>query len=145
MSIYADTSFFVSLYLPDAHSYEASRRIAKRPTVWLTPLHCAEWAHAISQNVFQGKISVRELEQVHELFEKDRKAGLWREVDFPHNTFEKCVSLAHRYVTSAGTRTLDSLHVASALELQATRFWTFDLRQAKLAKAVGFKTEEPIF
>jgi predicted nucleic acid-binding protein len=36
--------------------------------------------------------------------------------------------------------TLDTLHVASALELGAERFWTFDERQAKLARAVGLKT-----
>jgi len=35
--------------------------------------------------------------------------------------------------------TLDTLHVASALELGAERFWTFDERQAKLARAVGLK------
>jgi predicted nucleic acid-binding protein len=34
-------------------------------------------------------------------------------------------------------RTLDSLHVACALELKAERFWTFDDRQARLAEAVG--------
>ena len=37
-------------------------------------------------------------------------------------------------------RTLDTLHVASALELKAEHFWTFDDRQAKLALAVGLKT-----
>ena len=35
--------------------------------------------------------------------------------------------------------TLDTLHVACALELGAERFWTFDARQAKLARAVGLK------
>jgi predicted nucleic acid-binding protein len=39
-----------------------------------------------------------------------------------------------------GTRTLDTLHVASALELGASEFWTFDQRQQKLAKAVGLAT-----
>ena len=33
-----------------------------------------------------------------------------------------------------GLRTLDILHVASALLLQAERFWTFDQRQSELAK-----------
>jgi predicted nucleic acid-binding protein len=37
-------------------------------------------------------------------------------------------------------RTLDSLHVACALELKAERFWTFDERQARLAEAVGLDT-----
>lgn len=39
-----------------------------------------------------------------------------------------------------GARTLDSLHVACAMELKANRFWTFDERQAKLAKAAGLRT-----
>jgi hypothetical protein len=30
--------------------------------------------------------------------------------------------------------------VASALELEADGFWTFDARQAKLAEATGLKT-----
>lgn len=37
-------------------------------------------------------------------------------------------------------RTLDSLHAASALELGAERFWTFDERQEGLAQAAGLDT-----
>ena len=48
-----------------------------------------------------------------------------------------CVDLARRYGPTLGVRTLDSLHVACALELGADKFWTFDERQAKLAEAVG--------
>jgi hypothetical protein len=33
------------------------------------------------------------------------------------------------------------LHLASALELKASSFWTFDERQARLARAVGLNTE----
>ena len=60
MSIYADTSFFVSLYSPDLYSAEAERRMASKPWVWLTPLHLAEWTHAVAQPVFRKEISVRE-------------------------------------------------------------------------------------
>ncbi len=45
-----------------------------------------------------------------------------------------------RYGPKLGVRTLDSLHVACALELKAERFWTFDERQAKLARVEGLKT-----
>jgi predicted nucleic acid-binding protein len=44
-------------------------------------------------------------------------------------------------VARLGNRTLDTLHVASALELKAERFWTFDDRQAKLARAAGLRTD----
>jgi predicted nucleic acid-binding protein len=38
---------------------------------------------------------------------------------------------------SADTRSLDVLHVASALVLHAETFYTFDEKQRKLAKAEG--------
>jgi len=56
--------------------------------------------------------------------------------------FETCVAFARLHVTRLGARTLDSLHVASAVELKAGEFWTFDERQAKLAAAAGFKMSE---
>ncbi len=140
LTSYADTSFFVSLYLPDRHSTEAQRRMAQRPRLWLTPLHQAEWAHAVFQHVFQRKISSREAQHVSRLFEHDREIGLWVEVSLPEPSFETCAELARRHAARLGTRTLDSLHVASALELNAETFWTFDDRQAKLAKAEGLKT-----
>lgn len=57
----------------------------------------------------------------------------------PEVLFEKAAEIARAHVAQTGTRTLDTLHVAAALELKAERFWTFDDRQAKLAKAVGLK------
>ena len=45
--------------------------------------------------------------------------------------------LGPRHAARLGARTLDSLHVACALELRAERFWTFDERQKRLARAEG--------
>ena len=59
---------------------------------------------------------------------------------FPEMAFELCIQLAQRHGARLGTRTLDTLHVAAALELRAKRFWTFDMRQAKLAEAEGLKS-----
>jgi predicted nucleic acid-binding protein len=58
----------------------------------------------------------------------------------PEDAFDLCAELARRYGPKLGVRTLDSLQVACALELKADRFWTFDERQAKLAKSEGLKT-----
>lgn len=62
------------------------------------------------------------------------------EAAIPENAFDLCADLARRHGAELGVRTLDSLHVACALELRADRFWTFDERQAKLARAEGLKT-----
>jgi predicted nucleic acid-binding protein len=140
LSTYLDTSFFVSLYVPDRHSAEAQRRIGSRPIVWLTPLHRAEWMHAVTQHVFQRKMSAAQAQQVHRDLERDCAAGLWFEVELPELAFDVCMDLARRHGARLGLRTLDSLHVASALQLKAERFWTFDERQAKLAEEEGLKT-----
>ena len=140
MSTYADTSFLVSLYLTDVHSPEAECRMASRPVVWLTPLHMAEWTHAIEQHVFRRVLSRGEADRYHERFQRHRESGLWVEVALPESAFEVCAQLARRHGARLGLRALDTLHVASALELKAERFWTFDERQKKLARAVGLKT-----
>jgi predicted nucleic acid-binding protein len=113
--------------------------MSSQPLVWLTPLHRVEWTHAIAQHVFQKRMSAAEARQVHLEMERDRAAGLWLETDLPELAWESCEDLARRHGPRLGVRTLDTLHVASALQLKAERFWTFDDRQAKLAQAEGLK------
>jgi predicted nucleic acid-binding protein len=58
----------------------------------------------------------------------------------PRKAWETAIRLARRFAPTIGVRTLDSLHVACALELKAQKFWTFDDRQARLAEVVGLDT-----
>ncbi len=140
MNVYVDTSFVVSVYLTDDHSAEARQRMASRPRCWLTALHRAEWAHAVERHIFQGHLSSHDAQKLYGDFEKDRAGGVWVEVNFPELAFDVCTQLARRHAARLGSRTLDALHVACALELKAESLWTFDQRQAKLARAEGLKT-----
>lgn len=139
MSAYVDTSFLASLYLGDSHSQAADRILQNVTESFLTPLHRAEWFHAVAQHVFRGTLTDIGAKELHSLFEKDTKTGPWREVAIPEKAFDLCAELARKYGPTIGMRTLDTLHVACALELKAERFCTFDERQAKLAKAEGLK------
>jgi predicted nucleic acid-binding protein len=140
LTTYADTSFLVSLYLEDAHSQQTDQMLPHLTDCFLTPLHRTEWLHAIAQHVFRGDVSESKAGELHRLFEQDIKTGPWREVAIPDNAFELCADFARRHGPKIGMRTLDTLHVACALELKAERFWTFDERQKKLAKSQGIKT-----
>lgn len=138
--IYPDTSFLFSRYLTDSHSVEVDRRMAARPSIIVTTFHRAELANAIFQWVFRGKTSLLEAELAFADFEADCTLGVWQLIGVPEMAYNICAKLARQHAPILGVRTLDTLHVAAALELKATRFWTFDDRQAKLAEAEGLTT-----
>jgi predicted nucleic acid-binding protein len=140
LSIYLDTSFLVSLYLSDRHSPQARERILSAPPLWFTPLHNAEWEHVVGQHIFRGELSLSEAQRMTAKMEEHLAGGRWLAVPLPENAFQVCADLARHHGPNLGMRTLDTLHVACGLELKAEQFWTFDERQAKLAKAQGMKT-----
>ncbi len=140
MNVSVDSSLLVSLYVRDANSSQALQRMSTGPDVWLTPLNRSELAHAIRRYVFRKKLSEFEARRAWKAFEDDCAKGTWELVDFPESVWTQSIELARRHGPTLGMRTLDSLHVACALELGAERFWTFDERQARLAEAVGLDT-----
>jgi predicted nucleic acid-binding protein len=139
LNVYGDSSFLASVYVTDGHTPEALRRMSQHPRLWFTPFHEIEISHAIARQFFQGRITEARANRVYQELSRDCAAGVWALTGFPEAAFGRGAMLARTYVAKLGTRTLDSLHVAAALELKAERFWTFDERQAKLAKAVGLK------
>jgi predicted nucleic acid-binding protein len=140
LTIYADTSVIASLYAIDRHSPLARSRMAAGPEVWLTSLNRAELASALHLQVFQARASLAQAQLAWANFQQDCVAGVWVPASLPARTWDVCIDLARRHGPTLGVRTLDSLHVACALELRAERFWTFDERQARLAEAVGLDT-----
>jgi predicted nucleic acid-binding protein len=62
---------------------------------------------------------------------------LWRA------TLKRAADLSREHTPGLGCRSLDVLHVASALELGLRHFLTFDLRQRNLAKAAGLTVIVP--
>jgi predicted nucleic acid-binding protein len=135
-----DSSFLVSSYISDAHSALADQRLALGFSIPITPFNRAELSNAVYQQVFLHRLKLVEAQKAWGDFQRDCLSGLWTLVDFPHPAWETCADLARRFAPTLGIRTLDSLHVACALELKADRFWTFDERQTRLAEAVGLST-----
>lgn len=69
-----------------------------------------------------------------------RKEGLLVECELDFKRIiTGALELGERYATTLGLRTLDILHVAAALELEADTLASFDIRQRKLAVSVGLK------
>jgi predicted nucleic acid-binding protein len=138
--VYADSSFLVSSYAGDSHSIEADNMRALMPTILITPFVRAEVCAALHQQVFQKRVSLAQANSAWLDFEQDGDNGTLTRIDFPLAALNLTVDIAKRFAPTLGVRTLDSMHVACALELGAQKFWTFDDRQARLAQAVGLDT-----
>ncbi len=139
MNAYPDTSFLGSLYLGDAHAPAADRAMHRlRPTMILTPFHAVELTNAIQLLVFRKLITVAQAVAAQRKFEENLTVlGPFRSL--PADAFGRAVDLAKRHTARHGARSLDILHVATAVSLGAEAFLTFDIRQRKLARAEGLR------
>jgi predicted nucleic acid-binding protein len=141
LSAYADTSFLVSLYVFDTNSALAAARMSRvELPIVSTPFGELEIANAISLRHFRRELNITEAKAAYSLFQKDVEGGVIQIKPIPNTVFEGARQIARRRTPRLGTRTLDVLHVALALQFGAETFYTFDVRQAKLAKAEGLAT-----
>lgn len=145
MIYYADTSFLCASYREQVNSDRADAFRATIPE----PLHFTsllefEFLQAIELQVWlqaqdrKKGYSRREAEQMVADWETDVAAGT--NVLVPCE-MEAVLRLARVYSSQhtgeGGHRTLDILHVATAVHLRAERFLSFDARQRRLAVIAG--------
>ena len=140
MSIYADTSFLVSLYVLDSNSQAAAGRMARASLpVLITRLVELELINAISLCLFRGEISASKARTARSLIVRDEAEGILLINAIPPGLFARAKQIARRRTPHLGTRTVDILHVASALLLRVDTIFTFDRVQEKLAIAEGLQ------
>jgi predicted nucleic acid-binding protein len=143
LSAYADTSFLASLYAPDAKSVEVSRLMQRvELPMLLTRFGELELENALHLRVFRKQALPYELREARAAIRADVGNGVLVMTPLPDAIYLDSKRLASAWTAKLGTRTLDIIHVASALALKADLFYTFDERQAKLARAVGLRTAQ---
>ena len=88
---------------------------------------------------FRQELTQSEIDAARNLVAKDIDSGVLWIAPFSAAAFNRARQIAVKQTPRLGTRTLDVLHVAAALALQADAFCTFDKRQAALASAEGLR------
>lgn len=147
MKAYPDTSFLCALYRLQANSTEAAAYFASMPEpLVVTTLLLYEFRQSIR---FQVRLHRHDHSKGYTRAEgtkmlADLKADLvsgdvstipapWPQI---HLAAER---LSELHTDARGHRSMDILHVATALELGVKAFLTFDANQRKLAQAEGLK------
>jgi len=147
VTAYPDTSFLCSIYREQEHSPLADEyRESMREPIHFTRLLEFEFLQSIELQVWLHAADHtkgfprRQADQMIADWQADVAAGLNRVTPCD---MDAVLRLAATYsiqrTAKSGHRTLDVLHVATAVHLGAKEFLTFDGRQKKLARHVGLK------
>ena len=140
MKIYLDTSFLVSLYGSDVNLEPATQVMeASDGDHLVTTFGRLEVVNAFALQVFRKEASAAQAESSVDDFEKDMGSGILQLRPLPERALDRARELSRQTTGRLGTRTADLLHVAAALELEATYLYSFDKRQRELARVVRLK------
>ena len=138
---YVDSSALGMLYLHQPRSREmAAWRGRIGGSLPVTHFGRTEIVNAIGLGVHRGSVAQDQAARLWERLDADFVDGHLRQVDILWRAaVNRASELSRLFTPKLGTRSLDVLHVACALELKLPHFLTFDDRQRALAKAVGLK------
>lgn len=142
---YVDPSALRALYVADPRSRAMARwRTQLGGVVSITRFGYAELINAIALGQFRGDYAEAECAGAINDVETDLAEGRLRWADLLWRAaLDRSATLSREHASHLGTRSLDVLHVASALELNARWFVTYDRRQARLAQMCGLTLLQP--
>ncbi len=143
MTAFADTGFVASLYLKESTSAQARAAIqAALVSLTLTPLVMLELRNAFNRAVQRQRITIAQRDALWQDVEADIAGGFLVPTPIASGELhDKARQLSDRHTHTLGTRSLDLLHVAAALILDAEEFFSFDERQRKAAVSEGLKVK----
>ena len=140
--VYVDPSALCRLYLnqPGLREMSAWRR-RTGGSLPVTHHGRTEIVNAICRAAFAGQLDDEHLAAALADVEDDFAVGRLHQADILWRAaLNRAADLSRGHTPVLGTRALDVLHVACALELKLRHFLTFDDRQRQLATAVGLRT-----
>ncbi len=142
---YVDPSALLKLYLnePESRAMTAWRAKATGP-LSVTHHGRVELVNGIALAAHRRLIDESAFKAALAALDDDFEQGRYTQADLLWRAaLQRAADLSRNFSRTLGTRSLDVLHVASALELGFRSFISFDLRQQKLVRAVGLKLLTP--
>ena len=142
---YADPSALLKLYIHEPQSAAMSAwRTRTKGALPVAPHGRVEIVNGICLAAFRKTIRPEALSDALASFDEDFAEGRYVQADVMWRaTLRRAGEIGRTHTPTIGCRSLDVLHVATALELGLRYFITFDHRQQQLARATGLKPVTP--
>ena len=141
MTAYFDSSALVAVYVTEAYSERARRKLRKHGSVPWTPLHDLEVRNAL--RLLHGRRQINEAElagllrHIDEDLERGRLARPGLDLGA---VFRRAEELSRKHAAKTLARTLDVLHVGALIEIECGTLVSGDERQITLARAENLRT-----
>jgi predicted nucleic acid-binding protein len=136
--IYLDTSAFLKLYIrEEASSFVQETIESQDDPIPVGEVLQWEFFNALRLKVFWGEMNDATVDHLLALFDDRMRRGQYAVADIDRPRLSSDVREISRHTGTIGSRSLDVVHVAVALQLEVDRFVTFDDRQRTLASTVG--------
>lgn len=146
MSCYVDTSVVLKLYVTESDSPEWLAWIArKQAPLYSSQLLKIELAFALSQKEKREEIRPNSAINIFQHFLSDVSRGRYSLLPLENTVFTKALELAFLTLDPEFTplRTLDGLHLATALTHEFTHIATTDKRLMNASERVGITPVDP--
>ncbi|MBN1106678.1 MAG: PIN domain protein, partial [Deltaproteobacteria bacterium] len=109
----------------------------------LTLFHDLEFNNAVQLKQFRSEITHEEAISIASRRQEHENKGIYYRPSINWTeTFQCGIDLSKEHTGTIGSRSLDILHIASALTMKANKFLTLDERQIQLALLAGLKLEK---
>jgi predicted nucleic acid-binding protein len=139
--VYFDTSALIKLYYPEAESEALAEWIRENNiAISISPFHEIELCNAFALKLFRNEISQDQFEMLMDCLSRDKRYGalIALHLNFS-DVLLSAADLSRRHTGILGCRSLDIIHVASAIAGNFEHFLSFDHRQNALAEKSGLK------
>ena len=141
MKTYLDTSAVVKLYVTEAHSAKVAAHVKSLPhPIFCSHLHDLEIRNGLRLKVFRRESPAFAVDASLRLMDEDLTSGVLVRPDLNWlDVFRRAEIISKDLSSAMGVRSLDLLHIASALILQADTLLTFDDRQIAASRKAGLQ------
>lgn len=139
--VYWDTSVIIKLYFKEADSHIAVQKAKEFDlSIPLTLFHELEIKNALELKRFRGELTAAQIRKIASLMRRHEEHHIYHRpvIDWAA-VYQQAMRLSKQFSHTIGSRSLDILHVASAVILNAEFFFSNDHRQLSLAESAGLQ------
>lgn len=139
MSVYWDTSVVLKLYVEETDSETWYKLLQmEKEQIYSSELLKLEMAFCLAQKEYRGEVSRNGAAALFDRFLNDVAKGLYGLFPMQPHVFSKAYTLAFSHISDLNLlRTLDGIHLSTALQHGFRKIATADHRLAKAAQAEG--------